>query len=116
MPYEHTMSNPVMYTHTFTEKGNHVDECGAELLNWFSISCGPPGMTLTLLQLSLKFVGLIYIPAFTKIYQGTLDGFPGFVFMLSSILTVVAMIPIRFVLVSVYPLKLSSKFGVSSDF
>lgn len=69
-----------------------------------------PGMTLTLLQLSLKFVGLVYIPAFTLIYQRTLDRFPGFVFMLSSVLTVLAMIPIRCVL------QLSSKFGVSRRF
>ncbi|TNM91860.1 hypothetical protein fugu_018872 [Takifugu bimaculatus] len=55
------------------------------------------GMTLTGLQLSLKFVGLIYIPVFTKIYQGTLDGFPGLVFMLSSIVTVLAMVPISVV-------------------
>lgn len=55
-------------------------------------------MTLTLLQLALKFVGLAYIPAFTKLYQRTLDWFPGFVFMLSSILTVVGMIPVRYVL------------------
>eukprot|EP00066_Takifugu_rubripes_P010705 XP_003978737.2 PREDICTED: thymic stromal cotransporter homolog isoform X1 [Takifugu rubripes] len=55
------------------------------------------GMTLTGLQLSLKFMGLIYIPVFTKIYQGTLDGFPGLVFMLSSIVTVLAMVPISVV-------------------
>lgn len=61
-------------------------------------SSWPPGMTLTLLQLALKFVGLASIPAFTKLYQGTLDWFPGFVFMLSSILTVVGMIPVRYVL------------------
>ncbi|KAM7369200.1 hypothetical protein PAMP_013492 [Pampus punctatissimus] len=55
------------------------------------------GTTLTFLQLSLKFAGLAYIPAFTKIYQATLNWFPGFVFMLSSILTVLGMIPISIV-------------------
>ncbi|KAG8010823.1 Thymic stromal cotransporter-like protein [Nibea albiflora] len=55
------------------------------------------GTTLTSLQLSLKFAGLAYIPAFTKIYQGTLGWFPGFVFTLSSIFTVLGMIPIRYV-------------------
>ncbi|XP_041816004.1 thymic stromal cotransporter homolog [Chelmon rostratus] len=55
------------------------------------------GITLTSLQLSLKFAGLAYIPAFTKIYQRTLDWFPGFVFMLSSIFTVVGMIPISII-------------------
>uniref|UniRef100_UPI0037E8E74A solute carrier family 46 member 2 n=1 Tax=Semicossyphus pulcher TaxID=241346 RepID=UPI0037E8E74A len=52
------------------------------------------GTALTSLQLALKFAGLAYIPAFTKIYQGTLNCFPGFVFMLSSFLTVLGMIPI----------------------
>lgn len=53
------------------------------------------GTILTSLQLALKFAGLAYIPAFTKIYQATLDWFPGFVFTLSSIITVLAMIPTR---------------------
>ncbi|XP_058472432.1 thymic stromal cotransporter homolog [Solea solea] len=52
------------------------------------------GTILTYLQLALKFAGLAYIPAFTKIYQGTLDWFPGCVFMLASVFTVLAMIPI----------------------
>nr|XP_020465412.1 thymic stromal cotransporter homolog [Monopterus albus] len=55
------------------------------------------GTILTSLQLGLKFAGLAYIPAFTKIYQGTLDWFPGFVFTLSSIFTVLGMIPISIV-------------------
>ncbi|XP_078128043.1 solute carrier family 46 member 2 [Sander vitreus] len=55
------------------------------------------GTTLTSLQLALKFAGLVYIPAFTKIYQRTLDWFPGFVFTLSSIITVLGMIPISIV-------------------
>ncbi|XP_023263022.1 thymic stromal cotransporter homolog [Seriola lalandi dorsalis] len=55
------------------------------------------GTTLTSLQLALKFAALAYIPAFTKIYQRTLDWFPGFVFMLSSIFTVLGMIPISIV-------------------
>ncbi|XP_063336357.2 solute carrier family 46 member 2 [Pelmatolapia mariae] len=55
------------------------------------------GMTLTFLQLALKFASLAYIPAFTKIYQGTLDWFPGFVFTLASIFTVLGMIPISII-------------------
>ncbi|GAA6224639.1 thymic stromal cotransporter homolog [Lates japonicus] len=55
------------------------------------------GTTLTSLQLALKFAGLAYIPAFTKIYQRTLDWFPGFVFTLASIFTVLGMIPISIV-------------------
>uniref|UniRef100_A0A3B5A8D7 Solute carrier family 46 member 2 n=1 Tax=Stegastes partitus TaxID=144197 RepID=A0A3B5A8D7_9TELE len=51
---------------------------------------------LTCLQLTLKFAGLAYIPTFTKIYQGTLDWFPGFVFILASSVTVLGMIPIRY--------------------
>lgn len=66
------------------------------LLSWFSFSCWLPGQTLTLLQLALRFAGLAYIPGYTQIYQRTLDWFPGFVFMLSSILTVVGMIPVRY--------------------
>ncbi|XP_072227397.1 solute carrier family 46 member 2 [Leuresthes tenuis] len=52
------------------------------------------GITLTSLQLTLKFAGLVYIPAYTKIYQRTLEWLPGFVFLLSSIITVLGMIPI----------------------
>ncbi|XP_033979354.1 LOW QUALITY PROTEIN: thymic stromal cotransporter homolog [Trematomus bernacchii] len=52
------------------------------------------GTALTSLQLALKFASLAYLPAFTKIYQRTLDWFPGFVFTLSSIITVLGMIPI----------------------
>ncbi|XP_014264637.3 solute carrier family 46 member 2 [Maylandia zebra] len=55
------------------------------------------GMTLTFLQLALKFASLAYIPAFTKIYQGTLDWFPGFVFTLASIFTVLGMTPISII-------------------
>uniref|UniRef100_A0A1A8BP86 Solute carrier family 46, member 2 n=2 Tax=Nothobranchius kadleci TaxID=1051664 RepID=A0A1A8BP86_NOTKA len=55
------------------------------------------GTTLTLLQMTLKAAGLAYIPAFTKLYQNTLDWLPGFVFLLSSIFTVLSMIPISIV-------------------
>ncbi|XP_076019781.1 solute carrier family 46 member 2 [Genypterus blacodes] len=55
------------------------------------------GINLTFLQLALKFAGSAYIPAYTKIYQGTLDWFPGFVFTLSSIIAVLGMIPISIV-------------------
>ncbi|XP_040053629.2 solute carrier family 46 member 2 [Gasterosteus aculeatus] len=55
------------------------------------------GTTLTYLQMALKLSGLAYIPAFTKIYQRTLDWFPGFVFTLASSVTVLGMIPISIV-------------------
>lgn len=55
------------------------------------------GMTLTLLQLAMKLAAAAHIPASTKIYQSTLDWFPGFVFMLSSVISVLAMIPISIV-------------------
>ncbi|XP_041825066.1 thymic stromal cotransporter homolog [Melanotaenia boesemani] len=55
------------------------------------------GMILTFLQLTLKVAGLAYIPAYTKIYQNTLDWFPGLIFLLSSIVTVLGMIPISIV-------------------
>ncbi|XP_037609736.1 thymic stromal cotransporter homolog [Sebastes umbrosus] len=55
------------------------------------------GTILTSLQLSLKLAGLAHVPAFTKIYQATLDWFPGFIFMLASIITVLGMIPISIV-------------------
>ncbi|XP_054613577.1 thymic stromal cotransporter homolog [Dunckerocampus dactyliophorus] len=52
------------------------------------------GITLTTLQLALRVAALAYIPAFTKLYQSTLDWLPGFVFTLSSVLAVLAMVPI----------------------
>ncbi|XP_049593216.1 solute carrier family 46 member 2 [Syngnathus scovelli] len=52
------------------------------------------GITLTVLQLVLRFAALAYIPAFTKLYQRTLGWFPGFVFTISSILAVLGMFPI----------------------
>lgn len=55
------------------------------------------GTTLTALQLVLKFAAAAYIPASTKIYQSTLDWYSGFVFMLSSVFSVLAMIPISIV-------------------
>ncbi|KAM8828505.1 solute carrier family 46 member 2 [Spinachia spinachia] len=55
------------------------------------------GTTLTYLQMAVKLSGLAYIPAFTKIYQRTLDWFPGFVFTLASSITVLGMIPISIV-------------------
>uniref|UniRef100_A0A3Q0T6Y0 Solute carrier family 46 member 2 n=1 Tax=Amphilophus citrinellus TaxID=61819 RepID=A0A3Q0T6Y0_AMPCI len=52
--------------------------------------------TTCVLGRSLNFASLAYIPAFTKLYQGTLDWFPGFVFTFASIFTVLGMIPIRY--------------------
>ncbi|MED6232602.1 hypothetical protein ATANTOWER_032955 [Ataeniobius toweri] len=54
------------------------------------------GTALTLLQMTLKLAGVAYIPTFTKIYQNSLNWLPGLVFLLSSIITVLAMIPIRY--------------------
>ncbi|XP_068190830.1 solute carrier family 46 member 2-like [Antennarius striatus] len=56
------------------------------------------GITLTSLQVSLKVAGLAYIPAFTKIYQRSLGWFPGFIFVLSTTITVLGMIPISIIM------------------
>ncbi|KAM3874315.1 solute carrier family 46 member 2 [Diretmus argenteus] len=53
------------------------------------------GITLISLQLAFKFASLAYTPCYTRIYQASLDWFPGFVFTLSSIISVLATIPIR---------------------
>uniref|UniRef100_A0AAZ3SVJ5 Solute carrier family 46 member 2 n=1 Tax=Oncorhynchus tshawytscha TaxID=74940 RepID=A0AAZ3SVJ5_ONCTS len=58
------------------------------------------GITLISLQLSFKIASLAYTPIYTKVYQATLDWFPGFVFTLSSIITVLATIPVRYVMTS----------------
>ncbi|XP_051539291.1 thymic stromal cotransporter homolog [Myxocyprinus asiaticus] len=55
------------------------------------------GITFVLLQLSFKLASLVTTPIYTKIYQAYLDTFPGFVFILSSIFTVLSMIPISIV-------------------
>ncbi|KAK6316519.1 hypothetical protein J4Q44_G00140430 [Coregonus suidteri] len=55
------------------------------------------GITLISLQLSFKMASLVYTPVYTKVYQATLDWFPGFVFTLSSIITVLATIPVSVV-------------------
>ncbi|KAK6322909.1 hypothetical protein J4Q44_G00077010 [Coregonus suidteri] len=55
------------------------------------------GITLISLQLSFKMASLVYTPVYTKVYQATLDWFPGFVFTLSSIITVLATIPVSMV-------------------
>ncbi|KAG9354067.1 hypothetical protein JZ751_012191 [Albula glossodonta] len=51
------------------------------------------GKILITLQLSFTLASLVYSPIFTKIYQATLHSLPGFVFLFSSILTVLAIIP-----------------------
>lgn len=55
------------------------------------------GITFVMLQLSFKLASLVTTPIYTKIYQATLDTFPGFVFILSSIFTVLSIIPISIV-------------------
>ncbi|TRY84254.1 hypothetical protein DNTS_008755 [Danionella cerebrum] len=55
------------------------------------------GIIFVALQLSFKLVGLVTTPIYTKIYQGTLDTIPGFVFILSSLFTVLSMIPVSIV-------------------
>ncbi|XP_028317827.1 thymic stromal cotransporter homolog isoform X2 [Gouania willdenowi] len=52
------------------------------------------GMTLTILQITFIIAALIYIPVFTKIYQSVLDWCPGFVFTLSSVVTVLGTVPV----------------------
>ncbi|KAM9820607.1 solute carrier family 46 member 2 [Neosynchiropus ocellatus] len=54
-------------------------------------------ITLTLLQIILRLAGLAYVPAFTRLYQNSLDWYPGLVFLLASVLTVLAMIPVSVV-------------------
>ncbi|XP_036451021.1 thymic stromal cotransporter homolog [Colossoma macropomum] len=55
------------------------------------------GMTFICLQLSFRLASLATTPIYTKIYESTLDTFPGFVFTLSSIITFVSIIPISVV-------------------
>lgn len=97
----HLLETSEMQTHTHTHSSNILYRLNKQqaLLSSFPLSSIPfsSGMTLTFLQLALKFASLAYIPAFTKIYQGTLDWFPGFVFTLASIFTVLGMTPIRYV-------------------
>ncbi|XP_073730089.1 solute carrier family 46 member 2 isoform X1 [Misgurnus anguillicaudatus] len=62
------------------------------------------GITFVMLQLSFKLASLVTTPIYTKIYQATLDTFPGFVFVLSSIFTVLSMIPISYVVLG-FPVK-----------
>uniref|UniRef100_A0A672QME0 Solute carrier family 46 member 2 n=1 Tax=Sinocyclocheilus grahami TaxID=75366 RepID=A0A672QME0_SINGR len=45
------------------------------------------GITFVMLQLSFKLASLVTTPIYTEIYQATLNTFPGFVFILSSIFT-----------------------------
>ncbi|XP_071368159.1 solute carrier family 46 member 2 [Centroberyx affinis] len=55
------------------------------------------GITLISLQVAFKVASLAYTPAYTKIYQSSLDWFPGFIFTLSSVITVLGTIPISIV-------------------
>lgn len=55
------------------------------------------GIILISFQLSFMVASLVYTPVYTHIYQATLDWFPGFVFTLSSVVTVLATIPISVV-------------------
>ncbi|XP_036385017.1 thymic stromal cotransporter homolog [Megalops cyprinoides] len=55
------------------------------------------GKILISLQLSLTIASVVYSPIYTQIYQATLNWFPGFVFQVSSIVTVLAIIPISIV-------------------
>ncbi|KAI4888081.1 hypothetical protein NFI96_022110 [Prochilodus magdalenae] len=55
------------------------------------------GMTFVLLQLSFRLASLATTPIYTKIYESTLDTFPGFVFTLSSIITFFSIMPISVV-------------------
>lgn len=61
-----------------------------------SFSLLPAGIVLTSMQLSLKFSSVMYAQVYTEILDRTLMWFPGFVYIVSSLLTVVAIIPIRY--------------------
>ncbi|XP_028660794.1 thymic stromal cotransporter protein isoform X3 [Erpetoichthys calabaricus] len=52
------------------------------------------GKIFVLLELSFTLASVITSPIFTKIYQATLDWFAGFCFILSSILSFLAIIPV----------------------
>ncbi|KAG9263480.1 hypothetical protein AMEX_G23522 [Astyanax mexicanus] len=56
---------------------------------------GTSYVTFTCLQLSFRLASLATTPIYTKIYESTLDTFPGFVFILSSCITFLSVIPIR---------------------
>ncbi|XP_061071908.1 solute carrier family 46 member 2 [Conger conger] len=55
------------------------------------------GKILITLQLSFALASLVYSPIFTKIYQATLEWFPTVPFQFSSLLTLLAIIPISVV-------------------
>lgn len=48
------------------------------------------------MQLSLKCSSVIYAQVYTEILDDTLKWFPGFVYIISSLLTAVAVIPVRY--------------------
>lgn len=56
----------------------------------------PSGIVLTSMQLSLKCSSVIYVQVYTKVLDDTLMWFPGFVYIISSLLTAVAIIPLRY--------------------
>ena len=73
------------------------------------------GITLISLQLSFKIASLAYTPIYTKVYQATLDWFPGFVFTLSSIITVLATIPVRYVMTSSVLATIPVRYDMTSS-
>lgn len=77
---------------------NHIQDFLPSLLALLceSFSLLPTGMVLTSMQLSLKFSSVMYAQVYTEILDRTLIWFPGFVYIVSSLLTVVAIIPIRY--------------------
>lgn len=56
----------------------------------------PLGVVLTSMQLSLKFSSVVYAQVYAEILDHTLIWFPGFVYIISSLLTAVAIVPIRY--------------------
>lgn len=48
------------------------------------------------MQLSLKISSVIYIQLYTKIFDHTLNWFPGFVYIVSSLMATMAIIPLRY--------------------
>ncbi|XP_036451346.1 thymic stromal cotransporter homolog [Colossoma macropomum] len=55
------------------------------------------GMTFICLQVSFTLASVATAPIYTKIYESTLDTYPGFVFTLSSIITFLSILPISVV-------------------
>ncbi|GLD45593.1 deoxyribonuclease gamma-like protein [Lates japonicus] len=74
------------------------------------------GIVLTSLQLSLKVSSAGYSLLYIKIYQHTLNWFPGLVFIISGIITTVAIIPISYDSKHKYDAVASERLGRSESY